>query len=282
VRPATDADRDAVLALGVAEEETWFGRSETSAAEVGEWIDDEGGLAGGVVATDADGRVRGFAAPGRHEAVLLADPAADGVVERLLAWLTGTFDGVEVATFAGDARRVAAFEGHGLRHQRSFFTLARPAGAGPLPGGGVPAGIDLAPYRMGDDDEAVHRLIYVDAAWAAVPGHNDRDLDSWREATGQCPLLFLARHDGRPAGFAAARVLDSGRGYVATLAVATAERRRGLGRALLVHALGELQRAGARDLTLGVEAANDEALGLYRSVGLEVEREWRVYATTRA
>ena len=36
--------------------------------------------------------------------------------------------------------------------------------------------------------------------------------------------------------------------------------------------------ANRRRVTLGVEAHNDTALGLYRSVGMEVEREWRVYA----
>jgi ribosomal protein S18 acetylase RimI-like enzyme len=62
------------------------------------------------------------------------------------------------------------------------------------------------------------------------------------------------------------------------LAVARSERHRGLGRALLLHAFADLQ-TGGRDLTLGVEAENAAALGLYRSVGLEVEREWRIYAT---
>src|SRR5438270_9192461 len=35
--------------------------------------------------------------------------------------------------------------------------------------------------RLGDADEAVHRLIYVDAAWGSVEGHAVRDLDAWRE-----------------------------------------------------------------------------------------------------
>jgi ribosomal protein S18 acetylase RimI-like enzyme len=80
----------------------------------------------------------------------------------------------------------------------------------------------------------------------------------------------------------AARLTDGGRGEVRTLAVAVDERGHGLGRALLLAAFGELQRAGAQDLTLGVEAANESALGLYQSVGLEIEREWRIYATASA
>jgi hypothetical protein len=59
--------------------------------------------------------------------------------------------------------------------------LARSDSAGPVPASAFPDGVDVARYRPGDDDEAVHRPIYVDAAWAAVPGHAERDLDAWRE-----------------------------------------------------------------------------------------------------
>jgi ribosomal protein S18 acetylase RimI-like enzyme len=148
-----------------------------------------------------------------------------------------------------------------------------------LPAAVFPAGVEVAPYRLGEADEAVHRMIYADAAWASVPGHADRDLDSWRQKERPCRSLFLARRDGRPVGWVSGRVLSSGRGYISTLAVAERERRRGLGRALLLHAFADLQPAGARGFALGVEAHNEGALGLYRSVGLEVEREWRIYAT---
>jgi GNAT superfamily N-acetyltransferase len=278
LRAATGADRDAVFALGVVEETAWFGEAEASAEEVGEWVDDEGGLAPGVVAVDDAGRVSGFASPGRHEALFLADPArTDAVADELLPWLLEQRDRVEVMTFASDGPRVAAFERHGLKHRRSSFSLVRPDSAGPLPAAALPAGIDVAPYRLGDADEAVHRLIYVDAAWASVPGHAERDLPAWREMAGRAATTLLARRDGRPVGWVAGRLLASGRGWVDTLAVATSERRGGLGRALLLHALSDLQRAGARGLGLGVEAENEGALGLYRSVGLEVEREWRIY-----
>src|SRR5918911_2696910 len=109
LRSATDGDRDAVLALGVAEEVAWFGEAEVSAEEVGEWVDDEGGLAGGVVAVNDGGRVCGFASPGRREAVFLADPAlTDALADELLPWLHRQRDVVELMAFAGDAGRLAA------------------------------------------------------------------------------------------------------------------------------------------------------------------------------
>jgi ribosomal protein S18 acetylase RimI-like enzyme len=129
----------------------------------------------------------------------------------------------------------------------------------------------------GDADEAVHRLIYLDAAWASVPGHTERDLDAWRSKDRLCSSVFLARQNGRPVGWVTGRILASGRGYIAMLAVAASERGRGLGRALLLHAFADLQAAGAHGLALDVEGANTAALELYRSVGLEIEREWRIY-----
>jgi GNAT superfamily N-acetyltransferase len=267
-----------VLALGVAEEAAWFGVPEVNAEEVGAWIDSEGGLDPGVVAVDPAGAVGGFASPGRHQAVLLADPSrAAELIDELLPWLRAHGDAVELMTFAADAERVAAFERHGLRHRRSSFSLARPDDAGPVPAAVFPDGVDVAPYAPGEDDQAVHRLLYVDAAWASVPGHAARDLDDWREKDLRCPSLFVARRAGRPVGWVAGRLLHGGRGYVNTLAVAADERGRGLGRALLLRSFADLERLGARGLALGVEAANDAALGLYRSVGLEVEREWRTY-----
>jgi ribosomal protein S18 acetylase RimI-like enzyme len=277
LRPATGGDLDAVAALGVLEEAAWFGAPEVGADEVAEWIEDEGGVSAGVVAVDDD-HVRGFASPGRREAVFLADPArVDALADELLPWLRERREVMELMTFAGDAARVQAFERHGLRHHRSSFSMVRPAGAGALPAGKFPAGVEVAPYRLGDDDEAVHRMIYVDAAWAAVPGHADRDLDSWRAKERPCRSLFLARRDGRPVGWVSGRLLESGRGYISTLAVAGSERGRGLGRALLLHAFADLEEGGASGLGLDVMAHNEGALGLYRSVGLAVEREWRIY-----
>jgi ribosomal protein S18 acetylase RimI-like enzyme len=277
IRSAADGDRDAIFALGVAEETAWFGQAEISGEEVGEWIEEEGGVASGVVAVDDAGRVCGFAAPGRHHAVFLADPSL--LADELLLWLRERCDVVRLMTFAGDTGRVVAFERNGLRHVRSSFLMARADSVGPVPAAVFPEGVEVAPYRFGDDDQAVHRLIYVDAGWGSVPGHAERGLEQWLAMVRRCRSTFLARRDGRPVGWVAGRVLIGGRGYVEMLAVAASERHRGLGRALLLHAFADLQLAGARDLTLEAQADNATALGLYRSVGLEVEREWRIYST---
>ncbi|MCW2967717.1 MAG: hypothetical protein JWM71_1489, partial [Solirubrobacteraceae bacterium] len=52
--------------------------------------------------------------------------------------------------------------------------------------------------------------------------------------------------------------------------------------ALLLAAFADLAAGGANGLALDAQAVNDAALGLYRSVGLAVHREWRIYqAPTR-
>src|SRR5205085_10446204 len=150
LRSPSDADRAAVLALGVAEEDAWFGQAEVSLEEVGQWIDEEGGLARGIVAVDDGGHVRGFASPGEREAVFLADPArTSALADVLLPWLRDRSRVFELMTFAGDSARTAAFERHGLRHQRSSFSLARPESAGPLPQAPLPDGVEVERYRLG-------------------------------------------------------------------------------------------------------------------------------------
>src|SRR3954447_796842 len=106
LRPATDADRNAIFALGVAEEAAWFGEPEVDAKEVGEWVDEEGGVAQGIVAVDDEGAVRGFASPGRVDSLFLAAPAlTDELADLLLPWLLERREQAELLLFAGDAAR---------------------------------------------------------------------------------------------------------------------------------------------------------------------------------
>jgi ribosomal protein S18 acetylase RimI-like enzyme len=102
-------------------------------------------------------------------------------------------------------------------------------------------------------------------------------LDAWRSKITDGARGWVARRDGRPVGWVVGRVFGDGRGWVDQIAVARAARGLGLGRALLLHALAELRSGGATSYALGVQAANEHAIGLYRDVGFAVEREWRAY-----
>jgi ribosomal protein S18 acetylase RimI-like enzyme len=275
LRPATPADRPALIALGLAEDAAWSGAAPVSAGEVGEFLD---GFAVGVILEDG-GRVTGYAATGDGgRSILLIDPVDDPepALEALVGWL-GERGHHEVTAYGRDARRIAWFEAHGLTHRHSFFDLGRAIDPAPAPAA-FPDDVELARFRPGQDEAAVHALIYVDAAWAEVPGHTSRSLEAWRSGLTSDERGWVARRDGRPVGWVSGRVFEDGRGWVSQLAVARAARGQGLGRALLLHALADLCAHGARSFALGVQGRNEHALRLYRSVGFEVEREWRAYA----
>ena len=274
LRPATPADRDAVIALALAEDAAWSGASPVSAEEAGEFLD---GFAPGCVFT-RDGEVTGYAAVGEGgHTMLLADPGdALPAVEALVGWL-GERGRHEVDAYAADAGRIGWLEAHGFTHVRSSFDLQR--GVDPPPAPAVwPPGIAAVPYRRGEDDAAVHALVYVDASWSEVPGHGEQSLEAWRAMITPEYRGWVARRDGGAVGWIAGRVFPDGRGWIQQLAVARPVRGLGLGRALLLHALADLRAHGATALALGVEAANANAIGLYRDAGFAVAREWRAYA----
>ncbi len=278
LRPATPRDRPDLIALALAEDAAWSDAPAVSADEAGEFLDR---YRTGVIA-ERDGRVAGYAAVDEGGgSVLLVDPV-DPVspLDALVAWLGERGQHV-IDAYAGDAQRIAWLEDHGFMHLRSAFDLERATDPPPAPAV-LPSGVAIARFRPGEEDRAVHALIYVDAAWSAVPGHSERTLEAWRSTITPEYRGWVARRDGRAIGWVLGRLFDDGRGWVEQLAVARPERGRGLGRALMLHSLAELLSLGATSLATGVEAANENALGLYRDIGFEVTREWRFYARETA
>ena len=272
LRPATPEDRPVAIALGLAEDAAWSGAEPVSEEEAAEFVDS---YEPGVV-FELEGRVAGYAGTREGGALLLADPAvALPAVEALVAWL-GERGHRRIETYERDTERIAWLEAHGYRHLHSAFDLHRDVEP-PPPAPQWPEAIELRRYDAAADAEAVHALIYVDAAWAEVPGHVGRPLEKWRAGMAGY-RAWVARRDGRPVGMVAGRVFEDGRGWVEQLAVARDARGQGLGRALLLHSLIELAGQGATSLALGVQGANETAIRLYRDIGFRVDRAWRSYA----
>jgi mycothiol synthase len=117
-------------------------------------------------------------------------------------------------------------------------------------------------------------------AFADEWGFHPLPFDEWWEMRTRDPgfdtsLWFVIRDGDEIA--AVARCVDGlrGGGHVGMLGVRKPWRRRGFGRALLLHAFGEFRRRGAPHVSLGVDSANPSgATLLYTSVGLRVEREY--------
>lgn len=89
---------------------------------------------------------------------------------------------------------------------------------------------------------------------------------------------WLVRDNERPVGvLLLTEILESGDWEVAYMGVAPEVRRRGFGREMLLHALCEARAAEAPAVTLSVDARNQPAWDLYRSLGFEPYDQRVVY-----
>ncbi len=93
-------------------------------------------------------------------------------------------------------------------------------------------------------------------------------------------LWFVAEADGEHAGIALCKPHDAeeGLGWVRVLGVRRQARRKGLGRALLLHAFHEFRRRGFHGVGLGVDAESlTGANRLYENAGMRIERRSDIY-----
>jgi ribosomal protein S18 acetylase RimI-like enzyme len=88
-----------------------------------------------------------------------------------------------------------------------------------------------------------------------------------RLATERSRTLVVVRGDETIGTIALTR--DHGRGAIYGFVVASSWRGQGIGRDVLRRVSRELFEAGARYVDLEVEVDNDDAMGLYTSVGFE-------------
>jgi ribosomal protein S18 acetylase RimI-like enzyme len=281
IRAATEADFPALIALVGRAETALFGAPEQDAAEIAQRIRRADPLAARSRLCEQDGRVLGAAWCSRTDAEVTVDPDADAasVLEDLVAWLE-LVPAPPLAVAERDAALLDVLVRRGWETDHASFELLRDVEADwQIAAPAWPPDVEVS--SPGEDDfGAVHRLIFVEAGWAEVPGHSERPFDEWRQLFVDgvpAELLVLGRRNGRAVGAALNRIFADGTGWVSQLAVVRDARGMGLGRNLLLESLRRLRAAGAQRLGLEVQAGNDAALELYRSVGLRVEREWRAY-----
>ena len=90
------------------------------------------------------------------------------------------------------------------------------------------------------------------------------EMDWQTELANPSARVWCALTNGRLVGFVCARGA-AGQYEVTNLAVEPGHTRQGIGRALLTHAVQELQTMGAAQITLEVSTANEPARALYQS-----------------
>lgn len=171
-------------------------------------------------------------------------------------------------------------ERHGFKHNRTFHWMQIDFDAPPeeVP---LPAGIRVRSVVPGEDD-----IELVTAYCEAFADHYgilrqpfDTELEEWRDLMREddfdASLWFLATDataGGAIVGLCVCHAKsprDPERGLINDLGVLPAWRRRGIGRALLLHAFGELASRGIQGAVLNVDTENRSgAPALYERVGM--------------
>jgi ribosomal protein S18 acetylase RimI-like enzyme len=145
-----------------------------------------------------------------------------------------------------------------------------------------PDGVEVRTYRAGDEQlfYDVHEETFADH-WE----HERSPYEEWAHWLLAPPMFepdlwFVAEEDGEPAGIAIDHLRPElpGVGWVQILGVRRPWRRRGLGRALLLHAFHAFRERGLRQAGLGVDAESlTGATRLYESVGMRAFSRSDIY-----
>jgi mycothiol synthase len=296
VRAPTLDDVEPLAELANRETEELYGEREESPESVRLW------LTGPELdpATDAriavvDGRIAGYAdIDDRPEPKYWADlrvPPSEGAAARqaLADWLERRFaertagkDGAVLRFFAwsGDEPVKRLLEQRGYRLIRHSYRMRIDFG-GELPEPQWPDGITVRTTTDADTRTVyeAHQESFEDS-W-----EHSRDpfeeWEHWLRREGFDPSLwFLAEAGGEAAGVALCKPHDAepGLGWVSVLGVRRAWRRRGLGRALLLHAFHVFRQRGFSGVGLGVDAESlTGAVRLYENAGMRVVRHADIY-----
>ena len=149
---------------------------------------------------------------------------------------------------------------------------------GPPPEPVWPEGFTVSTVAPGEE-KTVHAV--TQEAFADHWGHVYREFDEWQEHSA--PLLGSVARLPRPGRATRSSPRRSTRCASApagsdTIGTLKPWRGKGLGRALLLQAFGELYRRGERRIALAVDAGNETgATHLYESVGMRVAWQADVY-----
>jgi mycothiol synthase len=281
VRRPTEHDVSSVTELIGALDSHFLGEPELSERDL---LDDwrELDLGNDAWLVELDGRLAGYVAlhttPHRYvDGYVHPDLWGRGVGASLvhLAETEARRRGIDIlpnAVLGDDERAHRLLRSRGYREIRHFYRMTIALDR-PPPEPVWPDGLVAVPVDYAQDAAALHAAL--DEAFAEEWGHDPESQVDWqarRERQGFDPTLWFVVKDG--GDVAAAIVCDEERfgiGWIASLGVRRAWRRRGLGLGLLLHAFGELYRRGQHRIGLGVDAQNPTgATRLYERAGMEV------------
>jgi mycothiol synthase len=217
-----------------------------------------------------------------HPAYRSSDVEA-ALLDGAVAHVAGMGGGLVVLwIFDPDDRDDRAAERAGFHHQRDLLQqrVQLPLRERPP----WPPGVEVRPFVPGQDDAAwlaVNNRAFADhpeqGGWVEDTLQR-RMAEPWFDAKG---FLLAVDTDGL-AGFCWTKVhpptsTDPELGEIFVVGVDPSRQGSGLGRALVVGGLAWLAERGVRTGMLFVDAANEEAVGLYASLGFTTARVDRAY-----
>ena len=294
IRSAASADLAAVVDLLNACDAAEMGGPDTTAQDIAsDWALDGFDLGRDAwVALADNGRLVGYAYTGDQlrngelEADFWVHPERDepGLAGRLLSFIERRASeltrvrgygheaalGIFCITVNGAKREL--LRQHGFQLARTVFRMAadlETTAAVAL----SPEGVDIRAFRLEEDGRVMHATMqeaFADHFWPSnepfeawrtrLAGHSDFDPDLW----------FIA-WDGEQAAGGLVAYDHGDLGWIKGLGVRRPWRCRGIGSALLAHAVAELARRGQRRVELGVDAEGaTRPLRVYERAGMRV------------
>ena len=207
------------------------------------------------------------------------DPGCAGVARALLDFaeqraleLAASDSVVKIGPPEGAASLRGLVEDRGYSFDRYSFRMLRELDEQPPPPE-WPDGISVRTFDRDFDTEAVYEA--HQEAFSEERDFTRDPFDDWVYWSFREPfdpaLWFLAEGGSELAGIALCRPERDGDfdvGWINILGVRKPWRGRGLGKALLLHAFQGLRAAGKRQVGLGVNGDNPEALRLYEGAGM--------------
>jgi len=174
------------------------------------------------------------------------------------------------------------FAANGYKSNLSFLIMELTLNKAPA-SPQLPVGITVRPFEKNQDEQATYQ---TDEEASKDKGYHDPlSYEGWikrmdmKKETFDPDLWFLACEGNEIAGVALNMFArESNSGWVDHLSVRQAWRKRGIGKALLLHSFAEFHRRGINHIKLSVDSKSlTNAPRLYESVGMKTVQQYHIY-----
>lgn len=277
-RPASRDDLRPVVGLFCAYDVTFRGGVDTDETDLTDDWDRPGfDWAACTLVLEEGGSVVGFATVVEEYADAMTTGDRTELLRPLLEWVEGHPGQLEHYVPDTDAARHALMAERAWVPERRFWRMRRELDV-VTPEPTWPGGVTVRSYDRPRDDEAVHALITT--SFREIGGQHERSFADWRGYLLQterydADLYLVAEAGGEVMGAALSQSMGAEHGFVRQLAVAPAQRGRGVGLALLHECFRRHAARGLPATVLGVDAGNPTgALDLYQKAGMRVAEQF--------